>query len=108
MTEHSILVRAHPLDDDMGARITRVLRGTRTSDWGGTLAYKMGLDVLVTLHGRVCCEWPPTDPCWDGVMGESRVSYDKADPEGWWQLVERKAAAHRATPQHGRRAAGAP
>jgi hypothetical protein len=100
MSVHSILVPIQSVDDDITAQVTRVLRGTHTSDWGGTIAYKTGLDLLVTLHCRYCCEPPPRNRCWSGVVGELRVPYERADPDRWWRVVERKAAEHKDSHRH--------
>lgn len=98
MSERSILQRVHRIDDEMFARVIRVLRDTRNSDWGGTIAYRTGIDVLVTVHCVTCCCQGQVEPtaCGSSIDKELRVRYDKADTEEWFRLACEQAAYHRA------------
>lgn len=76
------------------AVVHREVRGRR--DWGGTAAYKYGMDVAVAIHcARCCCE--PTgeaDACPAPALGHYVAPYNRGTPGDWLEQARHRGRDH--------------
>jgi len=92
---HSVMIRHHDLGDGVFAIVRRVLRGTDNSRWGGTQAYKTGIDIMVSIYCRECAiNVQDVDDLTGLVSPEFRVHYDKADKGAWYDAALVVAKRH--------------
>lgn len=102
MTSPSILKKRHRLGRGVTVFVTRVLKGTRESSWGGTRAYQTGIDLLVSIHCPACCcrGYRTVGDCGHGIVPPFRVIYRRDDADAWWSRAHELEAQHLATAAH--------
>jgi hypothetical protein len=92
-----------PLDDihsvgsgqfTIRAVVYREVRGRR--DWGGTAAYKYGMNVGVAVHCAGCCCEPDgeVDACPAPALGRYVAAYDPKNPGGWLERARHQGREH--------------
>lgn len=100
MSGPSVTQHVHGMRSGLTAQVVRVLKGTGQRDWGGTIAYRTGIDLLVSIHcPACCCRWRRTTGCPDPIA-RWRVDYRRSDPDAWWRQVRGFEAEHLASPTH--------
>jgi len=93
----SPLDEIHSVGNDLvsvRAVVHREVRGRR--DWGGTAAYKYGMDVGVAVHCAGCCCEPQSeaDACPAPALGRYVAAYDPKDPGGWLERAHQRGLEH--------------
>jgi hypothetical protein len=82
------------VEDGISFRVRRVLHGTDFADWGGTAAYKCGLDLLIDLHCDACCGVKLHDGCATVLLPTLRVNFLGANKRYWIDYVRTMVGIH--------------